>query len=97
MVESLLNYKPVLTEPGESIKYPPPYGHIPKLRGEYYYFTATAGAHEVTREVLVRRAKNPIFGRLELFAANSLKKDLAVLSGDVVSVTRTALETGKWA
>jgi hypothetical protein len=93
VVDSLMNCKPILTEPGESIKYPPPYENIPKLRGEYYYFTAIASANGITREVLVRRAKNPVPGRLELFAAISLKKDLAVGSGDIVFVTLTALET----
>jgi CTP-dependent riboflavin kinase len=90
VVDSLLDFKPSLIESGDSIVYPVPYQSIPKMRGEYYYFTAIGIAHGISRDVLVRRAKTAIPRRLELFAATSLKNDLTVGDGDTVSVKVTA-------
>jgi hypothetical protein len=90
VVDTLMSFEPSLIESGNSIVYPAPYQHIPRMRGEYYYFTACGTAHGISRYVLVRRAKTAIPRRLELFAATSLKNDLTVGDGDTVSVKVTA-------
>jgi hypothetical protein len=90
VVECLMNYRPLITEPGSSVVYPKPFERIPLFREASLYFSATASAHGVTRDVLVRRAKNPLSQRLELFAGVSLKAQLKLKKHDTVTITMQA-------
>src|SRR5438128_2016752 len=67
VLDALLKFEPTLVEDGAIIRYPAQYAHIPKLRGAYLYYPATFKVAEGNEPVLVRRARNPVRGRVELF------------------------------
>jgi hypothetical protein len=86
VLDKLLMYTPAFVEPGESIIYPERFQHIPKMRVEYYYYTGVARVGENSQPVLVRRAKNPVRGRVELFAPVKLTEHFNIIAGDNVTV-----------
>src|SRR3989344_8320069 len=86
VVGSLLKYTPALIEDGAGVKYPQQYQHIPILRKNYYYYSGVACVNSKNQEVLIRRAQNPIRGRVELFAPVKLKDYFGVTNGDEVTV-----------
>jgi hypothetical protein len=86
VVDDLKALKPTWTELGRSVNYPPQYAYIPLRREAYLYYLADAAAHDKQQEVLVRTAKNPIAGRVELFASLSLVTSLGLGEGDPVTV-----------
>jgi len=73
-------------EPAESICYPPKYTHIPKLRQGYRYFHCKVVRDAVECTALVRRAKNPLKRRVELFANLNLRDLLGVNDGDKLTI-----------
>lgn len=85
-LNNLLRYTPVLVEPGESIIYPDKYKHIPNLRVEYYYYLGVVRVGDNSQQILVRRAKNPVPKRMELFASVKLTKYFEITDGDNVTV-----------
>jgi hypothetical protein len=86
VLEALAKFPPTLVEDGTAISYPSPYAHIPKVRGAYLYYAATFRLDELSEGVLVRRARNPVPGRVELFAAISLKDTFGLSAGSQVKV-----------
>lgn len=90
VVESVIDLLPessaALTEDGSTVEYPDGWKHIPVLRQGYLYYHATAQAKGESIEVLVRRARNPVPGRVELFAARGIRTALGVVDGDTVEV-----------
>ena len=72
-VRKLTDVKELIFEPYDEINYPNEWQHIPKIRRGYKYYLATATVKGETEEVLVRRAINPLPGRIELFAAVNLR------------------------
>jgi hypothetical protein len=78
--------RPILEESATTIRYPAPYSHIPRIRRAYWYFRGIARAHAGQEDVLVRRAENPVPGKVELFAARSLKESLGLTVNDPVTV-----------
>ena len=85
-VEALAKEAAVLVEDLSQTIYPVGQEHIPKKRQEYSYYAATAQFGSVSEVVLVRRAKLPVSGRVELFAARKLRTALGVKDGDVLAV-----------
>jgi hypothetical protein len=83
-VHKLLLCEPLLVEDAKDIKYPSPYAHIPKLRVGYLYYTGTIKKGDSASPVLIRRACNPLKGRLEAFAADKLRVCLALSDGERV-------------
>ncbi len=86
VLASLLHSTPVLIEKAETVIYPEPWKHIPAMRRAYLYYDATARAKGKTQAVLVRRAENPVAGRIELFADRNLRDFLAVKDGDCLEI-----------
>jgi hypothetical protein len=73
VVDSLMGYKPIYEESGDTVIYPVPYQGIPIKRKRYLYFRAMASANGKIHEVLVRRAEVPPYpGLVELYASESL-------------------------
>lgn len=86
VVERLLEVAPaVIEEPGE-VTYPSPYEAIPQRREGYLYYRGDMRSSSQAVTVLVRRARNPIKGRLEVFAESRLRDSLNLCDGDVVNV-----------
>jgi CTP-dependent riboflavin kinase len=56
------------------------------MRREYWYYRAVAQNGESRENVLVRRAANPIRGRVELFAAVHLGERFGLKAGDSLRV-----------
>ncbi len=86
-VQQLLLYEPLIKEPWESVSYPPGRGeHIPQKRGGYLYYkaTLTCSGGEITEDVLVRRAQNPLPKRLEIFAPKKLRDKMNLKDGELV-------------
>lgn len=85
VVTRLKASKPLIREPGESVRYPEEYAHIPVGRGAYLYYRATVQVAGRTADVLIRTAANPLKGRLEAFAPTKLRDSLGVSDGDEVT------------
>jgi len=86
VLDVLLEYTPALVEEGSSVNYPQKYQHIPTLRKAYYYYSGVASVGEKRHAVLVRRAFNPVPGRVELFASVKLTEYFGVTAGVQVVV-----------
>lgn len=81
VVAGLENHLPSLVENASAIVYPAAYRHIPALRREYWYYSGSVLSGDQIIDVLVRRAENPVPGRLELFSAESLVARLVLQAG----------------
>jgi hypothetical protein len=92
LVEQLLLFEPLIKEPGTSITYPSPYQRIPLMRRGYLYYVATLSRLDVSAPTLLRRAINPLPGRVEAFSDRCLRDFLRVVDGDEV-VCRVAPTT----
>jgi hypothetical protein len=92
LVEQLLLFEPLIREPGTSISYTPPYQRIPLMRHGYLYYVATLSSLDVSAPTLLRRAINPLPGRVEAFSDRCLRDFLGVVDGDEV-VCRMATTT----
>jgi hypothetical protein len=77
---------PVWVEDARQVRYPDSWQHIPKLRKAYMYFEGTARSGSFSIDVLIRRAENPVPGRVELFAAESIRDALKVNDGDRITI-----------
>lgn len=87
-VASLAELKAVICEHPDDVRYPKEYEHIPKDRGGYKYYSATATVGHETEKVLVRRAAiSPVPRRLELFAAVNLRLRFQLEDDDAVRLT----------
>jgi CTP-dependent riboflavin kinase len=84
VVEHLLSCTPLIREKGEDVKYPDPYAHIPGLRIGYLYYAALIRNGDKSASVLIRRAVNPLRGRVEAFADRNLRDLLGLSDGDWV-------------
>lgn len=84
IVERLLSLEPLIREPGASVTYPPPYQSLPLMRGGYLYFAATVSGRDVSAPALIRRAINPLHGRIEAFSDRCLRDFLDVVDDDEV-------------
>ena len=60
-------------EPADTVVYPEPYTGIPALRQGYRYYRVTVEHGGVSVDAVLRRAVNPLKGRVELFAERKLK------------------------
>jgi hypothetical protein len=76
--DALGRMTPLWAEDGTTVTYPAPFTAIPKMRGPYLYFLASATAGDRNEDVLVRRPTNPISQTIELFAPVNLMESLAV-------------------
>jgi hypothetical protein len=85
-MSGLKGFKALLCEDPAVVKYPSGWEHIPALRQGYRYYFAQATVKRETEEVLVRRAINPLRGRVELFAAVNLRSRFRLQEGDRVQV-----------
>jgi hypothetical protein len=86
VVLELAQYKPTLEESGNDIVYPKGYEHIPKYRQAYWYYSARAEKDGDYESVLVRRAKVPVAGVVELFSAIPLTSRFGLVANDVLTV-----------
>lgn len=87
VVETLMGYKPIYEESGDTINYPAPYQGIPIKRKRYLYFRAMASATGEVHEVLVRRAEVPPYpGLVELYASKNLMDFFGLDEGGSVTV-----------
>lgn len=86
VVEALGELDPLWTEDGNNVAYPAAYAHIPRIRAAYWYYFSTASGTGKSQDVLVRRAKNPLPGRLELFAPIRLRSYFGLTAGDKLKV-----------
>lgn len=86
VVTQLGEFEPTYVEPAAGVKYPAPYQSIPALRKAYWYYLAIARVGDTEEAVLVRRAENPLPGRVELFAAVSLTEKFNLKPNDAVTV-----------
>ena len=86
VVDGLLQTEPLWVEDASRVRYPMQWSHIPRRREAYLYYEATASAHEREIEVLVRRARIPVRGRVELYADKSIRHALLVSDGDEIKV-----------
>ena len=84
IVEQLLSHEPLINEPGSSATYPPPYQGIPLMRRGYLYYVATVSRRDVPAPTLIRRAINPLPGRVEAFSDRCLRDFLQLVDGDEV-------------
>ena len=84
-VHRLLLCTPVIREDGEGIRYPTTYASIPKLRVGYLYFHGRLRKGDRVVPVLLRRAMNPLPGRIEAFAEQSLREALSLSDGDTLT------------
>lgn len=76
--EFLADHNPAwLEEPG-SVKYPDRYNNIPLKRGGYCYYRAILSCADSRVPVLIRRAVNPLEGRLEVYAEHNLRTRLGI-------------------
>ena len=91
VVPALHELTPTWTEEGSAVIYPPGFEQIPKRRGAYFYYFAQARAKGKTEQVLVRTSRNPLRGRVELFAPVSLKANLGLVAGDQVDIEIPAI------
>ena len=86
--DKLLKVKEVIYEHPDEIKYPDGWQHIPKKRGGYKYYLATATVRGETQEVLVRRgAIEPLSELIELFAEVNLRVHFQLKDDDRIQVT----------
>lgn len=67
-------FEPTLCIPAESVQYPKGYAHIPRKRRCYLYFGAEIRFNGNRRKVLLRRAENPVKGRVEVIADMNLRE-----------------------
>jgi hypothetical protein len=95
IVERLLSLEPLIREPGASVMYPPPYQALPLMRGGYLYFAATVSRRDVSAPALIRRAINPLRGRIEAFSDRCLRDFLHVVDDDEVDCRVTTTPTGE--
>ena len=91
VVDHLIALAPSWTEDGGTVVYPPPFEHIPALRQAYLYYLGEAQVSGKRQQVLVRSARNPLPGRVELFAPISLCKYFGLAEGDRVAVEVLAI------
>ncbi len=84
--DALLRLIPLWVEDGATIAYPARFAKIPKVRGPYLYFRASATASDRCEEALVRRPTNPISNTIELFAPVNLMGSLSVANTEHVMV-----------
>jgi CTP-dependent riboflavin kinase len=85
VVNELRMLDPAVREPGDTVKYPDRYSHIPLRRGAYLYFYAILNHGGKSETVLIRTAENPLKGRLEAFAPVQLREALCLSDGDEVT------------
>ena len=85
IVERLLSCSPLIQEQGANVRYPEPYAHIPRLRAGYLYYQAVIRIGDRSASVLIRRAVNPLRGRVEALADRSLREFLSLTDGDRVT------------
>lgn len=85
VVENLGRLTPAIREPGQTVKYPPPYEHVPNRRIAYLYFDAVLAHGGKEEQVLIRRAENPLKQRIEAFAPVRLRETLGLSDGDEVA------------
>lgn len=86
VVDGLLKFAPVLVEDAATVRYPDQYQHIPRMRKAYFYYAAAATYGNRSQPVLVRRALNPVPGRVELFASLNLTTNFSLSVGGKVLV-----------
>lgn len=84
--DALAGLTPLWAEDGATVAYPPRFAHIPRQRGPYLYFRASAKAGDRREDVLVRRPMHPISTTIELYAPVSLMQALGVAETDQVTV-----------
>jgi len=86
VVDALGERIPLWVEDGKDVVYPDACRHIPLIREAYWYYSATVSGSGKSRDVLVRRAKNPLPGRVELFAPIKLRDYFGLAAGDKLQV-----------
>lgn len=86
VLDTLGRLVPVVIEPASEIIYPVPFQHIPRMRRAYWYYTAFVSNLDLREPVLVRRAENPVPGRVELFSATPLTQLFGLTAGDLLTV-----------
>ena len=85
-LELLRESEAVWVEDAREVRYPDSWRHIPKLRKAYLYYQGTARSASFAIDVLIRRAENPVPGRVELFAPESIRSALNVNDGDRIMI-----------
>ena len=86
VLNELARRSPTLVEPANDIVYPERYKQIPKCRRAYWYYRGLVEKDGLSESVLVRRAENPVPGRVELFSAVGLKERFNLKAGDSMNV-----------
>lgn len=85
-VDSLKNLPPAWIEDGLTVRYPPQYAHVPRMRRAYWYYFGTARRSGRSQVVLVRRAEVPLPDTIELFAPVRLTDLFGVVAKDEIEV-----------
>jgi Domain of unknown function DUF120 len=86
VLELLRDSETVWVEDAHEVRYPDSWQHIPKLRKAYLYYQGTARSAGFSIDVLIRRAENPVPGRVELFAPESIRRSLNINDGDRITI-----------
>ena len=84
-VHRLLLCDPIIRERSEEVVYPEDYAYIPRERVGYLYYRGRIKRNDITCEVLIRRACNPLRTRLEAFSMTKLRDSLSLSDGDWAS------------
>ena len=87
-VERLGRFQPSYVETGTV--YPEKYKHIPAKRGEYWYYKGSLqnGSSEKI-PIIIRRAKNPVKGRVEVYQEKNLRETKGIIDGQKLKLTIT--------
>ena len=84
IVTELGMLSPAVREPGDTVRYPNGYSHIPRKRGAYLYFNAILSHRGKSEAILIRTAEHPLKRRIEAFAPVLLRDALSLTDGDEV-------------
>lgn len=85
VVKNLGLLTPNIIESGHSVNYPNPYENIPITRKAYWYYDAELTFNGKKEKVLIRRAENPLKGRIEVFAQIQLRMHFNLVDGSAVN------------
>lgn len=86
IVERLLEQNVHIVEDANNIHYPQGFARIPTKREAYYYYLGKVIYASTSVDALVRRAKQPVPGTVELFSPVNLREYLGIDDGSVVTV-----------
>ena len=86
VLSDLDSITPIWIEDCRYVTYPAGFEHIPKLRVAYFYFYGEAKRSNCAQEILVRKAKIPVEGVVELLAPVNLREHFELSDDDLLHI-----------